>query len=204
LKAYCVYKWTNNISTKAYIGVSNDVQRRWKKHIADARRGSSAAFHRAIRKYIQSSWTREILVDGLSFEEACVVEQQLIRAHNTLAPNGYNLTEGGLGLKGHHFSEEHRNHLKWSPERKALVLDRYAQGYHPSKGKQNAKGNVRSDLVMKFSKEWWIVTPTGSTLKINNLAAFCRAHGLNSGHMTRVAQGKLSQHKGYRCSKVNA
>jgi len=34
-------------------------------------------------------------------------------------------------------------------------------------------------------------------IKICNLAKYCKSHGLNASHMSRVHSGKLTQHKGY-------
>jgi hypothetical protein len=48
-----------------------------------------------------------------------------------------------------------------------------------------------------LSKEHIIITPDGEKLHIKNLRKFARQYGLDQGNLTRVAQGKLKQHKGY-------
>jgi hypothetical protein len=46
----------------------------------------------------------------------------------------------------------------------------------------------------------WVIThPGGREEAVTGLPAFCKEHGLATGHMTLVAQGKISHHKGYGC-----
>jgi hypothetical protein len=44
-----------------------------------------------------------------------------------------------------------------------------------------------------------ITHPGGQEETIIGLPAFCKEHGLTRGHMTLIAQGRRSQHKGYGC-----
>ena len=46
-----IYKIKNKINNKIYIGQSKDINNRWKRHLYDARNGSSTLLHAAIRKY---------------------------------------------------------------------------------------------------------------------------------------------------------
>jgi len=49
-------------------------------------------------------------------------------------------------------------------------------------------------------KEYTIYGPKGNKNHIINLLDFCRKNNLDQGNMTKVAQGKLKQHKGYKVS----
>ena len=198
--SYSIYMWTNSISKKSYIGASKNVEARWKKHLYDAHHKSALPFHRALVKYDVASWAGSILRSDLSLDEAIIQETNCIVEHNTQSPAGYNLTLGGRGLCNHTFSQTHRERLKWTDERRQLVFEKYRNGLHPAKGKlSKLRGVLRPDTTKRFSKDWIVITPTGETLNINNLKAFCRSHNLNTGHMASVAKGRLHAHKGYMC-----
>ena len=50
---------------------------------------------RAIRKYGRDAFTVEFLVEGLTLENANNLEKLFIDLNDSLAPNGYNVAEGG-------------------------------------------------------------------------------------------------------------
>ena len=53
------------------------------------------------------------------------------------------------------------------------------------------------------SNSWVVISPDGKEQKITNLAKFCREHGLDQGHMSKIAQGKGKSHKGWSCRKID-
>lgn len=93
---YTVYKHTNKINGKVYIGIT--------KRSVDARWGKKGihymhqAFGRAIRKYGWDNFTHEILYTGLTEIDAKTKEVELIKLYDSRNPlNGYNVTSGGDG-----------------------------------------------------------------------------------------------------------
>ncbi len=93
MKTYLIYKFTSP-SGKSYIGQTCDLVRRERSH----KNGNNGcvAFSNAINKYGFENFTKEILVDDLTLNEANKQEENLISEHNTMFPNGYNLKSGGL------------------------------------------------------------------------------------------------------------
>jgi group I intron endonuclease len=89
---YVIYKHTSP-SGKSYIGQTKDYDRRCTEHQL---MGCCRAFNSAIKKYGWDNLTHEILIEGLSLDEANRWEEVLIKELNTLAPNGYNLMTGGM------------------------------------------------------------------------------------------------------------
>lgn len=86
-----IYKITNKVNGKSYIGQSIDINRRWNEH----KTGSyTSAIHLAIIKYGIENFIWEIL-EECSIKELDIKEKYYIQQYNTLAPNGYNLTDGG-------------------------------------------------------------------------------------------------------------
>lgn len=94
-RSYFVYKHTNKINSKVYIGQTcQSPERRWNK--GKGYKGSTY-FYSAILKYGWDNFEHEILFDGLTLEEANRVEKDLIakyKSNNKIY--GYNLMDGGL------------------------------------------------------------------------------------------------------------
>lgn len=100
---YLLYKHTSP-SGKSYIGITNDYNRRCTAHQHNKLR--CPAFYAAIQKYGWDNFTHDILYSGLTKEDACKLEQQMIIDHNTRVPNGYNLTSGGEIFEHHQSSKD--------------------------------------------------------------------------------------------------
>lgn len=92
-----IYKITNKINGKAYIGQTiNSIQVRWTQHRSEAstyRRNTP--IHNAIRKYGKENFTIEEIDGANSLSELNYKEFLLIYTNRTIAPNGYNAKEGG-------------------------------------------------------------------------------------------------------------
>ncbi|MGZ8220740.1 MAG: NUMOD3 domain-containing DNA-binding protein, partial [Methylobacter sp.] len=97
---YLIYKHTSP-SGKSYIGQTRNYTMRSVGHRRRAGEGGDGcrAFSAAIRKYGWGNFAHEILREGLTLEEANVLEQKMIAEHNTICPNGYNLATGGKNSK---------------------------------------------------------------------------------------------------------
>ena len=95
-----VYKITNNINNKIYIGITNNYKKRWdneKSYPKNPERRQ--VIQEAIHKYGKNNFSFEVLFSHLSIEEACEKEIQLIQEYNCLVPNGYNVDKGGRNIK---------------------------------------------------------------------------------------------------------
>jgi hypothetical protein len=90
---YCVYKHTSP-NGKVYIGITGqDPLRRWQNGYGYR---LNAYFFKAIVKYGWDNFTHEIVQAGLTKEEACTIEVELIDLYGSTDPaKGYNLSHGG-------------------------------------------------------------------------------------------------------------
>lgn len=97
-----IYKYTNNINGKVYIGQSIDLQQRRYAHKSSAfnekANDYNSQFHQAIRKYGLENFSYEIIAQ-ISNEEYSKkmldeLEQYFIKFYNSYH-NGYNATIGG-------------------------------------------------------------------------------------------------------------
>lgn len=88
-----IYKITNLQNNKVYIGQTIHPDKRWWEHCQRARTHTDQyPIHLAISKYGPDNFKMEILEWTEDFDER---EKYWIKTLNTLAPNGYNVVEGG-------------------------------------------------------------------------------------------------------------
>lgn len=103
-----IYKITNNINNKVYVGQTNNPDARWKKHKSDSLNKidvGKSAIHDAMRHFGIDHF--QLTVIGW-YEDYNEKEKYYIKEYNSLIPNGYNIQEGG-NEPPHKFGEEHHN-----------------------------------------------------------------------------------------------
>ncbi len=94
---FVVYKITNLIDNKCYIGSSIRVEKRWQQHINASQNPNNVCYnyplYKAFRQFGIENFTFEIIADDFDFiwdmEE---YEQQMIDFYECLKPKGYNQT----------------------------------------------------------------------------------------------------------------
>lgn len=96
---YVVYKATLP-NGKMYIGVASNLKKRINNHKSQAKSKQKCTFHNALNKYGFENCIWEVLVNCSSFEIALECEKSLIKSFKTKTPYGYNLTDGGEGVRG--------------------------------------------------------------------------------------------------------
>lgn len=103
---YTVYCHTNKTNGKKYFGITQQkCETRWQGGNGYA---ANDHFYSAIKKYGWNGFKHKIIMQGLSKEAACNLEQYLIATHDTTnREKGYNISVGGeYGSLGHRLSEE--------------------------------------------------------------------------------------------------
>jgi group I intron endonuclease len=92
-----IYKIRNKINGKVYIGqTSSTLAAVIKRHCTK----TSQVIQKAIQKYGFQSFTFRVIDTAPTREVLHEKEQYWIRYYNSIAPNGYNITEGGDGVVG--------------------------------------------------------------------------------------------------------
>ena len=107
-RKYTIYKATNQINGKTYIGqTAGEFKRRKADHVRKANAGLYPyCFHNAIRKHGPDAFAWEIICSCSSKNKADAREVEFIKTFNSKVPSGYNMTDGGEGSVGYRPSEE--------------------------------------------------------------------------------------------------
>lgn len=58
------------------------------------------------------------------------------------------------------------------------------------------------NIEISHAKNFTFKSPSGGVVNVFNLRKFCRDNNLDSGEMSKVANGKAIQHKGYRLHEI--
>lgn len=109
-----IYKITNRVNGKTYIGCSIDYKKRWQQHIALINKaGGCPALKAAILKHGLQNFNFQVLIvcfdDDMQF-----YEPEYIRKFNSIVPFGYNISPGGkatCGFKGRQHSAETKSKI---------------------------------------------------------------------------------------------
>ena len=106
-----IYMFTSP-SGKSYIGLTceNNINDRWEGHLKSS--SHCTLLKRAMKKYGWDNIKKKILIEfkhEINDKLLPEYEKRFIKAYNTLAPNGYNCTDGGEG--GKRYCEETRQNI---------------------------------------------------------------------------------------------
>lgn len=150
-----VYKTTNLINGKQYVGSH------YTKNIDDGYLGSGTILILAIKKHGKNNFKREVLEYCNDLIDARKLEEHYIQKHNTLLPNGYNISPcGGILIKGR-LSEETKNKLSisckifWENLNDEEKLKLKFSTERKQKISESLKDKPKSDIHKKsLSKAW--------------------------------------------------
>lgn len=94
---FVIYKITNLINNKVYIGQTNNFERRCGEYQYKVLKNNPCqVIIQAMIKYGIDNFSFEIIFNALSREELNLIEPLFIKQYNSLIPNGYNVEVGGL------------------------------------------------------------------------------------------------------------
>lgn len=120
----CIYRITNEINGKIYIGQTNNLHRRIAKYKELSSKpheyfveknytvqSSNQVIIKAMRKYGFVNFKFEILAQNLTYSQANILEKDFIRIYKSQDNNiGYNKTGGGIGH--YNIDEKIKNSIK--------------------------------------------------------------------------------------------
>lgn len=162
-----IYKITNLINNKSYIGQSINIEKRWYEHKYKSQCNNDNSFnsilHMAFRKYGIENFKIEVIEELKTPEQLDEKERYYINFYNTITPYGYNILEGGQKIRSKiKYCKNCGKVLKYSKTQYCLKCCHILQHKctHPSK-----------DILLKmialngFEKTGRIYGVSGSTIK---------------------------------------
>jgi group I intron endonuclease len=96
---YYIYKITNTVNGKNYIGYTKNPKGRWASHKTEAKKlRSGQNIHKAMAKHGIDNFVFEIIFEHPDKDYVFrTMEDILIQEHKALGPYGYNMDPGGNG-----------------------------------------------------------------------------------------------------------
>ena len=131
MKNYILYEHVNKENGKKYIGITNNPLIRWRNKGIGYKpyKGSISKFWNAIEKYGWDNFEHNILLEGLTFEEACRKEKEEISKYD-IKKELYNIAQGGnggiiylehpKGMKGKKHTDENKKKISNTMKRKGV------------------------------------------------------------------------------------
>jgi len=207
MNEYIVYKITNNVNGKSYIGATKrSLDERWNEHLAAAKKNKDKIkFYYAISKYGQCSWIKEVLYITDNRKDMFDQEREFIKKFSTIK-NGYNTSVGGEG--GSHYFDTlsddekivHNKKISFSRSGKASIP------HHTENTKKlQSLGNKKfhqNNPGYSAKRRTYVCTNigTGETFVTENLKMFCLIHDLSYGNMLYNCRNKfMSTAAGWSC-----
>lgn len=187
-----IYKFTNNLNGKVYIGKSVNIYRRYSHHISCVNNNDKQIkqlIHKAIRKYGLSNFSFSI-IEECNKELLDEREIYWIKYYNSFN-NGYNMTEGGDGglIINEKTREKHRESIKrkWTdPKFREKVMSSKSEPW-------NKGHHLSDDIKEKISKS-----------KTGKSAAWNKGKTLSDEHKVKLSvshKGKTTWNKGRKLDK---
>ena len=148
---FCVYRLTAP-NGKVYIGITGqNPNRRW-----NSGRGYKNQPHMmaAILKYGWDNFTHEILLDGLTKEEAEEHEIRLIEEHRSTDPAfGYNHSIGGAVNRGYHLTPERRAQISEEMRGRMMAQEAREKIRQANLGKRHTEESKAKMRAAKLGKK---------------------------------------------------
>lgn len=147
---YCVYKITNLINNKCYIGSSIRVEQRWKEHINCSKNINNFKYnyplYQAFRKYGIENFSFDVIADDFNTkEEMQLYENQMIIFYDSYN-NGYNQTYNTLSYN----IENLQNYINKISQKCALLengkIKEIYNSYHDAAKKNNYSSDFASNI----------------------------------------------------------
>ena len=156
-RIFYIYKITNLLNSKIYIGQSVQPNKRWHQHKKDSKT-PRFTLQFAMNKYGVENFSFEIIACCKNQDDANYTETLLVSTYNSLLPNGYNMTHGGLNAPKSDAWKQSMN--KWrsslSEEEKQIIRNKQSEATKQQILQQGhpAQGHKWTEEQRKAIFEW--------------------------------------------------
>lgn len=209
-----IYLITNKVNNKKYVGQTHShfkngtvygYKNRFKRHISNANstncNNKSRALYSAIRKYGKENFDIELLetTDTNVLDNR---EKHYIKHYNTLCPNGYNLTEGGVDGKmcdatAQKISNSLKGHIV-SNDTKKKISESLIGNKHPNWGKKHSAKTLGKMSLKQTGSNHPMFNKHHSIESKNKISLSGRKRGIDEQLPLYVNKYITKKHEGYR------
>lgn len=195
-----IYRAENLLNGKVYIGQTvRGLGDRIKEH---QRKNTKSLLGKAMKKYGTEAFKIDIVYVAKSLEDLNIAEIAWIRYEDCLAPNGYNLVEGGGGTVGYKHPPETKSKMSKAKEGMYYGKDNPFYGRtHSEETRSKMRGRVMSEENKANLKASHHVRPIRNitTEKVySSIKEAAADTGILSTHITRVCKGKRKSCGGFQ------
>lgn len=158
MKSCFLYKITNTINSKMYIGITQNPDKRMRAHFYKEVKGTVSYIKRAIAKWGVENFTFELLCEG-SRDYIADLEVKAIKLYKTRGKGGYNIKPGGEKGAGYnmHYTNRDKFHYVsgfWFPNVRTALR---SIGIDKSTFTRRRKNGDLGDIVHEGLKQNWAV-----------------------------------------------
>lgn len=114
-------------------------------------KGSGLLLNRAYKKYGKNSFKQEI-IEYCNIEELNTKEKLYIKQYNTKFPHGYNLTEGGEGMKGYKYNSDQKQNISKAKKGQTYPKEHGKKIRQARLGKKHSSETIDKIIQTKASK----------------------------------------------------
>lgn len=200
-----LYQVTNKLNDMKYIGITNNVARRFAGHCRNTALRTKSFLNSAIIKYGKENFEIKVLLIG-SRTYCMEAEANLIKSFNTISPNGYNISGGNDGPIAARSGKNNPMYGKKSTNSPLFgrkhAVESIKKMSEKRVGSNNPMFGVSGDLSV-HSKKFVAIDPNGKKYMGIGLSDFSKQHNLLPSGMRNVANGRRNHHKGWKAVYVN-
>lgn len=181
MQVYSIYKITNIVNSKVYIGFSKNPEKRWKSH--KSFRGHANRLYSSMKNHGIENFRFEVIYQSLD-KEYClnIMEPHFIQEYNSIIDLfGYNLSIGGNcppNQSGIPKTQSHKNNISKA-----------------KKGNKQPWATSENIGCIKRRKTYLIYKTDGSITKVNGLNKYCRETGYQERGIGAVANKEWKKYK---------
>ncbi len=160
-RIHFLYRVTNKINGKIYIGQTVDTTSRWRGHRRDAAE-PKVPFHHAIKKHGAHNFNFEVIATCKGFANANELETLLVTQYDSYVSNGrgYNASHGGMNapkspewiqkMKEYHANLPPEERAEISEKQRQATIKQIVEKGHPAQGtRRTPEQSVRLSQARK-------------------------------------------------------